>query len=148
MFPFKDYGSENDDDFDEGNDEDQENDERDHVTPVKEVERVDVDKKHENTHEEIANVEPANIEQHKKECGTNHGCDHKCTVALDETGADNGLECSCHIGYTLDTNDGRTCHGESLQIHLITNVFRVGILYIVKGTGILMTGRERGLINA
>lgn len=45
----------------------------------------------------------------------NGGCDHNCRFSREDVDAQSrGLvECSCFAGFTLDSGDGRTCHGES-----------------------------------
>lgn len=42
----------------------------------------------------------------------NGGCDHECRMVIDEHDVDPRIQCSCYIGYTLDDNDGRRCHGK------------------------------------
>lgn len=42
----------------------------------------------------------------------NGGCDHECRMVIDEHDVDPRIQCSCYIGYTLDENDGRRCHGK------------------------------------
>lgn len=45
----------------------------------------------------------------------NGGCDHNCRFSREDVDPQSrGLvECSCFAGFTLDSGDGRTCHGES-----------------------------------
>lgn len=49
---------------------------------------------------------------HSMPCDTdNGGCDHSCQMVIDEYDTEPRIQCSCYIGYTLDENDGRRCHG-------------------------------------
>lgn len=74
-----------------------------------EVDRVDADKKNENTHEEISHTDPDNLKE-KLECGTDHGCAHNCVVV------DNTIKCACRDGFYLDETNGKTCLGKFFTI--------------------------------
>lgn len=78
------------------------------------VDRVDADKKNENTHEEISGNDPDSLRKAevKIECGTEHGCDHDCSVA------GNRIQCACHVGFYLDESDGKTCHGKFVDKYI------------------------------
>jgi len=50
----------------------------------------------------------------------NGGCDHECRMVIDDHDIDSRIQCSCYVGYTLDENDGRRCHG---KINFSTSFF-------------------------
>lgn len=104
--------SEGNEDYDNGaagHDDDDDIKRNQDVTTINNgVDRVDADKKNENTHEEISGNDPDNYRKAEQpiECGTEHGCDHDCTVT------DDRIKCACHDGFYLDESDGKTCHGK------------------------------------
>lgn len=55
--------------------------------------------------------------QQSAACGTGRNeCDHGCRMLYDdEEDAVGRTECFCSVGFTLDVDDGRTCHGKVLR---------------------------------
>lgn len=55
--------------------------------------------------------------QQPTDCGTGRNyCDHGCRMLYDGVhDAVGRTECFCSVGFTLDADDGRTCHGKVLR---------------------------------